>query len=540
MKKIISLVRASMTSDMNIFKIKTKSKNKKSNLALLLFISLCFMFSMWSYANMLFEQMAPLHLQYIVISLFVFLISIATIIEGIYKSGSLMFNCKDDQMLLSLPIKRRVVLFLRIFKFYVFELLFNSLFLIPLIIAYIRWADVIDWTFYLTSIVMIFFLPIIPIIISCILGVITSSISSHFKFKNLIQILLSMILLVGILILSYNLNGIINYLAKHAASLNEVFTKIYYPAGLYASLTQKFNLLDLLVFIVINIVLLVITIYLLSKVYFKINSRLKNVTTTKKVSIDKLTITSRKPVISMVKKELNTFFKTPVFIINAGFALVLYLIAAIVMSVKFNSILPELIDPSGMNIPKDLIFNNMPIFFLILIIGASFMTSITNSVISLEGKSINILKALPISTKDILLYKIYAALTLTTPVLIIGDIILFIRFKINILSALFLLILSVMIPLVSHFIGIIINLKFPKLVYDSSTEVVKQSTSSFLAVLIGMILLIVNVILIFKVFGKINTNLLLLIILGIYILIDILLYLYLTKKSVKDFNNLSV
>ena len=44
-----------MTSDMNIFKIKTK-KNSKSAILLPLFIGLYLMFVIWSSANMLFEK----------------------------------------------------------------------------------------------------------------------------------------------------------------------------------------------------------------------------------------------------------------------------------------------------------------------------------------------------------------------------------------------------------------------------------------------------------------------------------------------------
>ena len=89
------------------------------------------MFAIWSNAHLIFEKVAPMHLQYIVLSLFVFITSIMTLIEGVYKSGPLLFNCKDDQLLLSLPIKRSTIVFVRVFKFYIFELLFNSLFIIP-------------------------------------------------------------------------------------------------------------------------------------------------------------------------------------------------------------------------------------------------------------------------------------------------------------------------------------------------------------------------------------------------------------------------
>ena len=168
------------------------------------------------------------------------------------------------------------------------------------------------------------------------------------------------------------------------------------------------------------------------------------------------------------------------------------------------------------------------------------MTSITNSLISLEGKNINILKSLPISTKKILMSKIYACLVLTTPVLLIGNIILFIRFKISIIESILLLILSILIPLVSHFIGLIINLKYPKLDFENSAEVIKQSTSSFLSVVIGMILAVINIYIIFKIINIISSTLILLIFIIIYLIIDITLYLYLTNISIKEFNDLSI
>lgn len=539
MRKIFSLIRACMTSDMSIFKIKRKNNNK-SSFILIIFIALCFMFSIWCYANMLFEKMAPLHLQFIVLSIFAFFISILTLVEGIYKSGSLMFNCHDDQLLLSLPIERRTVLFIRIFKFYIFELLFSSMFMISLVLAYVRWADNLNWTFFLTSFAMLFVLPIIPIVLSCIIGAITASLSSRFKYKNLAQILITMMALLIIMYCSYNLDGIFEYLAKHASSINDFIIKVYYPAGLYANLAINFNFKDLIVFIIVNILILTIMIFVLSKFYFKINSRLKMVTTTKKVNVKELNYKSNSIYVSLVKKELNTFFKTPVFIVNAGFGLVLFLVMVIGVVLKFDSIVAIFTSPTTLNVSKKLIMNNLSLLILLLISFTAFMTSITNSVISLEGKNINILKSLPIEVKTILMSKIFSSLVLTTPVLLLGDMILFIKLKISIIEALLLLILSILIPLVSHFIGLIINLKFPKLDAENSTEVVKQSTSSFMAVMIGMILLIISLFVIIKFMGTINSVWILLLSVIIYMIIDLLLYLYLIKIGVKEFDDLSV
>ena len=536
MKKLISLIKACMSSDMNLFKISSKKKGKSSTIIPVV-IALYLMFMLWSNANIVFEKLSPMNMQSVLLSISVLSISFLTIIEGIYKSGTLMFNCKDDDLLLSLPIKRKTVLFIRILKFYIFELLFNSLFLLPIIIAYIRWGNV-DYTYYITSIIMLLFLPIIPIVISCILGLITSAISSRFKYKNVVEIVISFILLSGVMFISFSSNKAYDYLVTNASGINESISKIYYPAGLYSKLALNFNITDLLIFIGINIGIFILSIYLLSIFYFKINTRMKKVITNKKINVGNLVIKSRSKTTSLIRKELNTFFKTPVFIINSGFALVLFIIAVILVVIKYDSFI-SIFSNEVLFFNKDFINNNLSIIIFLLITITSYMTSITNSVISLEGRNINILKSLPVSVKKILMSKIYSCMVITTPVLLIGDIVLFIRFKTSIIESILLLLLSILIPLVSHFIGILINLKYPKLDAESSSEVVKQSTSSFIAVMIGMILLIISVVITMNVIGIINSTILLLIFTIIYILIDLLLYHILSTSGVKKFNELS-
>ena len=379
MKKHISLIKACMSSDMNLYKIKQKNNNKKRKFLVPLILSLCFMFTIWSTANLLFEKLVPLHMQHIVLSVFVFMTAIMTIIEGIYKTSSLLFNCKDDDLLLSLPIKKSTILFIRIFKFYVFELIFHSIFIIPLVIAYIRWAETLNWTFFLTSFIMLLTLPIIPIVISCILGLVIAAISSRFKWKSLVQTVVSMIMLLGILCISYNLDGFYTHIAKHASSVNELISKIYYPAGLYANLAIKFNIKDLLIYIIINTIIFALTILILSKFYFKINSRLKKITTSKKIKIDNIEIKSKSIYSALIKKELNTFFKTPVFIINAGFGLVLFMLLTIGISTNYDRAMSLLTSPNGFNISQKIITDGMTILVLILLSATSYMTSSNGS-----------------------------------------------------------------------------------------------------------------------------------------------------------------
>ena len=489
------------------------------------------------YANKMMNILKPLNLEFVVITLFSLAICILTLIEGIYKSSNLLFNCKDDNLLFSLPIKKTTILLIRVLKFYLFELLYNSLFLLPAIVVYaVRLKP--TWTYYLSSIIALIILPIIPVLLSCIIGFIITSLSSKFKGKNIAQTIITIVFLVGVMYISYGLDGFINHIASKANNINEIITKLYYPVGAYITLITDFQIIKLLIYIFIHFIISVIAIKLLGKKYFKVNSSEKKVI--EKNNNKKYIIKARKKWQAFVKKEINVFISTPVYITNTGFGLVLYIIGCIYISLKFNSLAAKLI-LSRPGLTLDKINNFLPVISFGLLVFTALMTSITSSMISLEGKAINILKSMPIKPFEIIIYKVISALVVMIPCILIGDIILFIRFKFNIISILLLLILSFILPLVSELIGIIMNLKYPKLDATNPTEVVKQSMSSMLSVFIGMGLIAATLFILIKLLAQnLNTNLILLIFTGIYSLISIILLYLLEKNSSKQFNSLDI
>ena len=535
MKKYISLIKACFTSEMSLFIINNKNKNKKQSKAVPIFIYCLIMLCFFAYANMFIDPLKQSNLAFIVLSLFVFLTAILTLIEGIYKTGSLLFNCKDDDLLLSLPIKRSTVLFVRIFKFYIFELLYNTVFMLPVIVAYAIRVDV-DWTFYLTSFFMILLLPVIPIVISCIIGVITSGLSSRFKYKNLVQIIITTIFFVGLMYVSLNLQDIIKRLTENASSLNEIITKIYYPAGAFVNLVTDFKVVDLLIFIGINVGLFALIVFLISKIYFKINSRTKSISVVYKKDYK---VKTNSVMNALIKKEWKRFTNSPVFITNAGLGLVLYLIMCILVAVNFD-MFSGLIASQGFKITEAEVVKYIPIVSVALIAGGSFLTSITSSMISLEGKSFNILKSLPVSTSKLILAKVLSAVLVMLPFIFIGNAILFIKYDFTILQMLLVLAVSVILPLISELIGIIMNLKYPKMDAESDVEVVKQSTSATISVFVGMGLLGLTLYGLFKFLKMYGTDMTLLIITGIYAVILGLLLLYMKNKSVEEFNSINV
>lgn len=537
MKKLLSLINASMTDNMSIFNIKNKKQSKTTKKILPIFLAIALFFSFWSYANMFMEPLSEVHLEYVVLTLFVLLTSIMTLIEGIYKAGNLLFNCKDDNLMFSLPIKKSTILFIRIFKFYVFEILYNAIFLLPAMVAYIRYAG-INSTFVISSILALILLPIIPIVISCFIGGIISATSSKFKFKNIAQILLTMVFLLGIFYISFNLQNIIQNITQNAVGINDIITKLYYPAGAYVKLITDFNFKDLVLFIVIHIALFLATAFSLGKVYFKINSKVKTVKTGKTNTGYK--IKTNTPMKALIKKELKKFTSSPVFVTNAGFGLVLYLVCCILINIKLESTV-QMLAGQGINITVEQIKALMPVVQFGLVCFASLMSSITCSMISLDGKTFNILKSLPVKPYKIIMSKVYTAVLIMIPFIILGDIIMFINYKFNIVEILMILIASIILPFVSELIGIIANLKYPKMDAQNDTEAVKQSMSSFIAVYSGMLLIGLTIFGLYRAIqNNIKTDLAILLGLAIYLVMYILLMIYIKKKGIKEYNSINV
>ena len=535
MNKLLSLIKASMTSDMDLFKINIKKQTKFSKI-LPIIIVLILMSTIFSYAELIIKNLTSIHMEYVLLTLFIFITSIMTFIEGVYKTSSLLFNLKDDNLLLSLPIKRSIVLFIRIFKFYVFELLYNSIFLIPALIVYIKYINP-NFIFYIVSIIGIFLFPVIPILLSCLFGSIITYLSSKFKGKNIAQTIFTMIFIIIILYFSYNSENLISGISKNAININDFITKFYYPAGAYINLLNNFNVFNLILFVFIHILIFILVIMFIGKTYFKINSNIKSIKTSKnnkKYLIKRSSITK-----SLIKKEFNRIINSTVFITNTAFGLVLFLIGCVLLSMKFGDIINSFNDNLIINIPD--INNIIPLLLFSFVCLTSFMTSMTSSMISLEGRSFNILKSLPVKPYNIINSKVLASLLLIVPCLLLGDLIIFIRFKFDLLSIILILLASVIFPLISQTIGIIVNLKYPKLDAKNDTEVVKQSMSSMISVFLGMLLGGVSVYFIINAMLKnIPSYLIMFIAIIMYIIIYLLLLLYLSKNCDKQFNNISI
>lgn len=539
MNKALALFRASLSEGMSFFRISGRNRSKFMKTGVPIIVGTMFMLAMGMYGYGMMDSLAEAGMEYVTLTIFAIITAVVILLEGVYKTSGLLFNCRDDNTVLALPIKKSTVLLIRMMKFYLFEVMVGTLFMAPVMLVYgVRVGAGIG--FYLISILALLILPILPVIISCVVGGVISFFSTKFRFKNIAQIVLATVFLVATMFVAINAQGIMQGITEDASGVNETLMRFYYPAGEYIDLVVKFDFWKLMEFVVINVGLLALMVLALGKVYYKINSQAKIIkSSTKKREYKKKN--THRPIVALVKKEISRFATSPVFAVNAGFGLVLYVLVCGFVSINADGILSQVSGAQVEGLPINEIMNYIPAIVFGLIFVTSMMTSITSSMISLEGKSFNILKSLPVSAMVIIMSKILAAMSMMVPVLLMGDLMLFIFFDFDFWQFLMIIASSVVMPMIAETFGIIINLKYPKMNAEDDVEVVKQSMSSMIAVFAGLAssaLMAAFVVGMFMCGISATGTIALGLTVGVVVLIVLLLYL--KKRGVQEFNAINV
>ena len=334
--------------------------------------------------------------------------------------------------------------------------------------------------------------------------------------------------------MSFNLNSFMENIAYNATNLNEMLIKIYYPIGAYVSLINQFDILIFVKLLAINIIPFVIFIMFGQKYYFNIISNFKSSSVNTKNN-KKKTIKIRKPIISLAMKEIKRYLSSTVYMFNSSMGLVIALVLTIILCLKGKEMLVSLLSSYGMTnaISIELLF-----YGLILFTGA--FTSITSSSISLEGRTINITKTLPISYKTILNSKILYCFIIELPFFLISELIFIFRFGMSLTYFIQIIALTFVLILISAVFGLLVNLKYPKLNASNDTEVVKQSMSSIISVFIGFGIFILSILALGYLGQYIDINILITLHILLLTIITGVLYTVLMRIGPKEYQKLNI
>lgn len=521
MKQILVLTRMQLGSALDFLNIGNK-KNRKKNVSTSLILTLgalLFAFISGSYCFGMGVAMKQVGQLDVLPGFFMAATCIVMLITSIYKAKGVLFGFKDYDMLMSLPVKASKIVASRLLQLYIINMVFTVGMMVPCYVVYGILANP-NPLFYVYAMIALLFIPLIPIIIASIIGVILGYISSHFKFSNIANTVIVLLALMAFVFGSLGVQDE-SQLIQIGTMFRDKMNSIYPLARWFNEAVINFDLMYFLAFILCSLFAFLAFSVVLGSCFKKLNTKISAVYSGKKYKLKELKQNSALG--ALYKKEAKRYFTCSIYVFNTGFAILIMLIAAIGIQVaKIDQI--DLM----VNTPQiaEQVRNLLPYFISVM----AWMCAISASSISLEGKNLWILKSAPIDVKTIFRSKILLHISLTIPTAIITAISLMIKFESTGIDIVLTLLLSIAYCYFSAVFGLFINLKFPLMDWKNETVVVKQSVASLIAIMSGLLFVGIPVGLSFAI-PEVDINIISMITLVFLILGSVLLESYINKNG---------
>lgn len=447
---------------------------------------------------------------------------------SVFNTYAGIYQSKDNELLLSMPIKPQDILLSRISGVYILGFMYEAVVFIPTMIAYWIFAQPTFSNIFI-PIILLFVLAFFISALTCLLGWIVALISSKIKSKSFITVFISLVIFGLYYFVCMRLSNILSSIVQNADKISHSIKTAIYPAYAFGNAATG-NWLHFLLFTVFALACFGLTYFVMTKSFVKITT----IASSNKKSNHKIKNEKIKSIkTALFIKELKRFTSSPTYMMNCGLGLIILPVLAVVAIFK-SDYLMQLIG----SLPVT--DNMLPVLIVGIVCLLVSMNDISAPSISLEGKNIWILQSMPVDTYKILDAKIRLHTVLNTITALISTIVLSIIFGMNILQICVMCVTVWLYIRLMGTLGVVLNLKMPNLTWTNETAPVKQSMPVMILMFGGWIFTVLIAALYFVTSKFIDATIFISILSVVYVVAIILLNRWLRKKGTVLFSELKV
>ncbi len=430
-----------------------------------------------SIAAMAMSMCTVLHnaaLDWLYFGLFTLMAILLGTFGGAFSTYSSLYKAKDNDLLLAMPVPVRVILTARLLGVYLMGLLFSAIVLVPAIIVYLLLVPAAAVT--VVSLVLLLVLTsLFVLVLSCVLGWIVAKISLKLKNKSIATVLISL-LVFGLYYFFYfkassMLGAFIENAAQIGAKLQNLWNPVYFIGQAALGSPLQFAVCAGIV-----LLLLFCTGLVLSRSFIGIATASGS---GRKARYQERTVQVRPLPQALLAKELRRFTSSPNYMLNCGMGILLLLAGAVLLLIK----------GAWIRVQLDAVLGGRQglasVLLAAVICLVSTMNDMTAPAVSLEGKSIYLLQAMPVPAWRVLQAKLRLQLLLSgVPMLICGLCGSF-SLGLPLLQGLLAILVCALFTALQGCFGLFIDLKRPNLRWTNEITPVKQSMNVMFSILGG-------------------------------------------------------
>ncbi len=393
---------------------------------------------------------------------------------SVFNTYAGLYQAKDNDLLLSMPIPVRNILLVRLLGVYLMGLMFSAVVLLPGIAVYLILTP-FSVAVAIGSLLLLLLVSLLVLTLSCILGWVVAKMTAKLKNKSFTTVILSLAFLGIYYFVYFKAQEVIEELISNVENLGTAVRGKAYPLYLLGRVGEG----DPLAIVIVGAVILAaaaVTYLVLSRSFLKIATSSGRITG--KVYREQR-MHLRKPFTALLFKEFRRFTGSATYMLNSGMGF-LFLIAAGVFLLIRGGWIRNIIQTA---------FPEHQTAAVALFAGGICLIASMNYIsapsVSLEGKTLWVLQSLPVSMRSVIDAKLSMHLILTAIPALFCSVAAIIALRPGLLGGLFLLLVPALFSLLSAAFGLFLNLKRPNLNWTSEIYPIKQGMNVMLAMLCG-------------------------------------------------------
>ena len=465
------------------FFVSQKKGKAKSKLAvvisfalysLLMVVVIGGMFAMLAFS--LCETMYQIGLGWFYFALMSLMAILFGVFGSVFNTYAGLYKAKDNELLLSLPIPVRIIMASRLLSVYLMGLMFSGAVMVPaVVVACIEMpvsVGLVAGGIWLTFVISVFVL-----ILSCALGWVVAKISGKLKNKSLITVLASLAFFVLYYYFYFRASEILQGILKNAAALGESIRGSAYPIYLVGRIGEGSLSAALIVTAAVFLMLALVWV-IMERSFLKMAT---SDGSTGRIAYRERAVKRKSQDAAALGKEFGRFLASPNYILNCSLGTLFMVAAGVAVLLKGQMLRQVLMEVFGEN----------PDFVSVLAAAAVCTFCTMNDMVvpsvSLEGKSLWIYQSMPISAWQVLKAKMNLQLIMTMGPALFLCICLLIALQTAPLTAVLLLLTTMVFVVFSDAMGMWLGVLRPNLHWTNELYPIKQSLNVLIVLFSGTI-----------------------------------------------------
>lgn len=401
---------------------------------------------------------------------------VAGVFGSIFTAYSGLYRARDNELLLSMPVKPSALLLARMTSIFVMSFDFTLVVMVPSMLVY-HMKGFGGAASVASQIIVTLLVSLFALVLSCVLGWLMGLISAHLKgsVKRLISIVVTLGLLGGYFYVYTKVYNYLQLILINGDKIGNAVRRALFPVY-HMGLACEGKAVSLAIFAGIVIALFALVYLLLSASFIKIAIAKDTVV---KARYEQKSMKAGSQLGALLKKEAKRFTGSTVYLINCGLGAVAFLVGAVMVVVK-SDYLHQLMEMLNQMMPGA---EGLVPLALAGILGLiTSMNDITAPSVSLEGKNIWVLQSMPVSAWMVLKAKLLLHILVTSVPAVICIVSVSVVLGISPVEAVLVGLFELIFIVLGAAVGLAVNLKMPNLDWVNETVVIKQSMAVLIAI----------------------------------------------------------